>query len=146
MGSLGGIRPYFRTHFKALGFTEHEDGFNINNIPETVLDKSFHIGAPVVVGGPVSHTHQDTNSEVNVAVFFRGYRSTTEAIDEAMVAMDTIIKRCCTIKNRTQGGGGVFNVVFEDGTPQELSSEENENTVFVNMRFTVRVLMGIEET
>src|ERR1700754_4025658 len=100
MGSLSQIKPYFRTQLDALEYHEHKDGFFRNNIPETVLDKSYHLLVGPVVGGPVSHTHQTTDTEVSVALYLRGYRSSEEAIDQALLAMDTIIKNCCKIKNR----------------------------------------------
>jgi hypothetical protein len=128
-----------------LGYHEHTDGFNRNNIPETLLNLAYHILPGSVQGGPVSHTHQDTNTEVNIGVFFRGYRNSSEAIDAALLAMDTIIKDCCKIANRTNTGAGIFNVVFEGAELSPLSSDENENTVIVEMLFTVNVKMGIEE-
>jgi hypothetical protein len=144
MGKLADIRQYFRDRFEVLGFKEHDDGFDISNIGANVLDKSFHILLESVEGGPVSHTHQTTNSSVVVSVLFGSGRQIDEILDEAISSVDDIIVECCKLENRTNTGAGIFNVIFE-GCSFSPQSEKNNNSVLVEINFTVTVLMGIEE-
>jgi hypothetical protein len=62
--SLTSVRPYFRTHCNALGFTEWMDGFNIENIPSTLIDMAYHIGPPQTTG--ISNNQGDQVTEAAV--------------------------------------------------------------------------------
>lgn len=144
MGKLADIKQYFRDRFDYLGYSEHTDGFDRTNIGQNVLNKSYHVLLESVDGGPVSHTHQETNSSVLVSVFFGPDRDIQSIIDESISAMDDIIVECCKLINRTNTGAGIFNVVFDGCSFNPLSDEQN-NAVLVEINFTVTVLMGIEE-
>lgn len=139
--SLNNIRPYFRTRLDGLGYLEHEDGFNRQNIPQTILNKSYHILVESVSGGPINHTDQFTESSVLVSVFFKGYRNVNEAIDDAISNVETIIKDVCKVVNRTST---LLNVVFEGSDFLPLS-DTNDNSVLVEMRFSAQVEIGVEE-
>jgi hypothetical protein len=124
-----------------LGYHEHLDGFNSDNIPETVLDMAYHILVVSIDGGPINHTHQNTVSRVSVKVFIRGYRDVTEAIDSAILSLETIVKDVCKLSNRTSD---VFNVVFDSCDFNPLSNT-NDNSVMLDITFSVQVILGIEE-
>ena len=138
--SLSNVRSYLKTRMDGLGFEEWRDGFAVNNIPETVIDKSYHILVESISGGAINHTHQDTESEVSVRIFFKGYRDVTEAIDTAIISIETIVKDVCKAANRTSE---VLNVVFE-GVNLSPQSDTNDNSVFVEMNFSVRVILDVE--
>jgi hypothetical protein len=125
-----------------LGYTEHDDGFAVDNIPETILDKSFHVFIETIDGGPINHTHQDTESTVVLRVFFKGYRLVSEAIDNSILSVEEIIFDVCKVANRT---ATLLNVVFNSADFNPLNAE-NDNGVFVEMRFGARVILGIEES
>ena len=41
--SLSNIKSLFRTRLEGQSFEEWEDAFNLENIPNSSLDKAFHI-------------------------------------------------------------------------------------------------------
>jgi hypothetical protein len=139
--SLSNIRPYFRERLELLGFSEHEDGFNVENIPKTKLNKSFHISVPSIQGGAINHTHQDTVSGVEVSLFFCGFRNVGLAIDDAILSVETIVKDVCRVSNRTRD---VLNVVFEGAEFNPLN-DQDDNSVAVTMSFTAQVVLCVEE-
>jgi hypothetical protein len=124
-----------------LGYTEWKDGFAFNNIPETIIDRSYHVLVESVTGGPINHTHQDTSSTVVLRVFFRGYSLATEAIDASIISLEEIINDICKVANRTDT---LLNVIFDDAEISPLN-EDNDNSAFIEMRFTARVILGVEE-
>lgn len=140
--SLSNIKPYFRSRLDGLGFTEWLDGFSTDNIPQTILNQAYHILVESTDGGPINHTHQDTNSRVRVRLFYRGYANPSVALDEALVGVETIVKDVCKVANRTSM---LLNVIFESADYQPLN-EDNDNSVLVEMVFTARVILGVEET
>lgn len=139
--SLTNIRTYFRERFDGLSYLEHEDGFNRQNIPQTILNKSYHILVESVTGGPINQLDQRTSSGVLISVFFKGYRNVNEAIDDAISNVEIIIKDVCKIANRTSM---LLNVVFE-GCDFLPLSDTNDNSVLVEMRFSADVEIGVEE-
>lgn len=140
--SLTAIKPWFQLRLETLGFEEHIDGFNTDNIGDIDLDRAFHVRPKTINGGAINHTDQKTESEVELKVFFKGGRDANEAIDNTILAVEQIVKECCNIKNRTSDG--LLNVVFQRADI-EPRSVDNDNSVLVTFDFTVMVLIGVEE-
>lgn len=141
--SLTAIKPWFRERLETLDFEEHVDGFNTDNLGEIDLDRAFHIRPITVTGGAINHTDQRTETDVEVKVFFKGGVNADEAIDEAIIGVEQIVKECCNIKNRTSDG--LLNVIFQRAEI-EPRSLDNDNSVLVTFDFTVQVLLGVEES
>jgi hypothetical protein len=74
-------------------------------------------------------------------VFYRGYRDVTEAIDTAILGVETIVKDICKVSNRTST---ILNVVFNSVEFSPLN-EANDNSVLADMDISVRVVLGVEE-
>jgi len=140
---LSSIKTWFQDRFDTLGFEEHVNGINTDDIGDIDLDRVYHIRPLTVGGGTINHTDQRTESDVEVKVFFKGGRNASEAVDSAIFEVEQIIKECCNIKNRTSSG--LLNVVFQrvDIEPRSI---DNDNSVLLTFTFTVIVLIGVEET
>lgn len=139
--SITNIKPYFRSRLDTLGFNEWDDAFNIDNIPETILDRAYHILLPSINGGSINQTDQSTSSSVQVSVFLKGYRNSNEAIDQAILEVENIVKDVCNIVNRTSL---LLNVVFDEATIDKIV-QENDSGVLLAFSFTAYVQIGIEE-
>lgn len=140
--SASSIRPYFAARLEALGFREWRDGFTFENIPETILDKSFHVYLETISGGPINQADQLLTGLVVIRAFYRGYRDVTEAIDESISSTEAIVKEVCKVSNRTSEG--ILNVVF-DGVDYEPLTAQNDNSVLTTMRFSAQTLLEVEE-
>jgi hypothetical protein len=139
--SLTKIRPYFRGRLEGLGYREHLDGFNIENVPQTLIDRSFHILVTSIRGGPINHTHQDTEAQVEVVLFFKGFRDVAAAIDTSIDEVEKIVKDVCKVSNRTSE---LLNVVF-DGVDFAPLNDQNDNSVLVRMNFAAFVVLCVED-
>ena len=124
--SLELVRPYFRTRINLLNYTEWADGFGIDNIPETLLDRSYHIlhgnitqrsrgGVDIVYVVPIT-----------VNVFYKGFRDVTTAIDQGMAGAEEIINSCIKKANYTNP---IKLVEFEGFTVEPYDEVSNDNTV-----------------
>jgi hypothetical protein len=140
--SIKSIRPFFAARLEAIGFREWRDGFVFENIPETILDKSFHVYLETISGSPIDQKDQSLTGLVVIRVFFRGYRDVTEAIDESISSTEAIVKEVCKVSNRTSEG--LLNVVF-DGVDYEPLTAQNDNSVLVTLRFAAQTLFEVEE-
>ena len=140
--SLSVIRGWFRERLEGLGFEEHEDGFNTDNIGEIDLDRVFHVSVRSILGGTINHTDQRTDSDVGLSVFIKGGRNANVALDDAILEVERIVKECCNIRNRTSDG--LLNVIFER-VSLEPRGLDNDNSVLMSFDFTAVVMLGVEE-
>lgn len=140
--SLTAIKPWFKDRLETLNFAEHVDGFNTDNIGQIVIDRAFHVRPIIITGGPINHTDQRTETDVEVKIFFKGGRDANEAIDSAILEIEQIVKECCNIRKRTSDG--LLNVIF-NRAEIEPRALDNDNSVLVTFSFTAMVLIGVEE-
>lgn len=130
------VRPYFRARVNALGFTEWQDGFGDDNIPESIIDKSYHLrhgnvsklsrgGADIVYTVPIT-----------VSAFFSGYRDVSAAIDLGMAGAESIVNSCINIANYVSP---IKIVEFTGFTVEPYDDAVNDNIVKALISFDVIV-------
>lgn len=132
--SLEAIRPYFREHMNALKFKEHKDAFNYDNIPNSIINKSYHIDTPT--GGRrgiYTNGSQPIEHDCVIRVFFKGYRYPALAVDEAMEAYGNILDRVLDAENRL--GADIKNIYLNDVSIKPYAAS-NDNLVLLEITFT----------
>ena len=94
--SFSTIKPYFQEALSAVhpDLKEWEDAFNLDNIPSSVLDKSWHIRLQPSSYVRAAHTSLLFRAPVTLSICFKGYRNPKEAVDTALEFADAIIKEC----------------------------------------------------
>lgn len=137
--SLSVARSYFRTMLESLGFEEWKDPFRSDNVPNTLLDRSFQISSPTASGVSLNLTAQFINFEQRVSIFRRGRNTPTEAEDEIIEDIQDIL--CLTLKASNRGVDKV-NVFFEGFTIEPLNTE-NEHSVKATLTFNVQVALSV---
>lgn len=139
--SLVNVRQYFKDRLDGLGFREWPDGFAFDNIPETIIDHSYHVFLPSMGGFPINQTSQDVDSSVVVRIFLKGYRDASEAIEESIEQVECVLNDVLKVGNRT---ATLLNVVFDSADFAPIK-EDNETGVLVEMNFTARVILDVEK-
>jgi hypothetical protein len=139
---MNATRIYFRHRANSIGLKEWKDGFNFDNIPANILDKSYHIESGPVVGIKLNMNDQELNAQVNVRVFQKGFRDPASAIDSCLQLSENFIKECVVPKNRLTGSNGIKNVVFENLSIEQIAAT-NDNAVIANMQFRVFVILDL---
>lgn len=139
-------RPYFNAILETLEYREWPDAFATDNIPDTVLDKSFHVGIGPIAGTKQNHLDQETEMQVVLRTYFKGYRNPQEALDTAIAETETVVKEA--IKVSDVGGrlstAGILNVVFNEAAFDPIDAS-NDNAVVVTSSYTVRIIVGVNE-
>lgn len=138
--SLVNIYPYFRERMDGLDFTEWTDGFSVTNIPQSILDRSYHILVSAVEGGPINHTHQNLVASLTLSVFYKGFSYPVEAIEAAICDIEMIVKDICKVSNRTRD---VLNIVFVSSEINPLTTD-NDNYLLLALNFEVQVIIDPE--
>lgn len=139
--SLTAVRSYFRTRLDALSFKEWKDGFNYENIPSNILDKSYHIMSGSVSGLSNNQTAQEVEQSVTIRVFFKGYRDPATGIDNAVTDAETIIKSCVKASNRLTGL--LKNVKFNSMGISEIAIS-NDNAIMIEIEFTAFTILSTQ--
>lgn len=140
--SLSEVRPYFRARMNYLGYTEWADAFNFENIPESILDKSYHIDANQIRVISFNQADLSIDHSVTLRLFLKGFRTPKDALDSAMIRLDAIYQEVLKPGNRLTGTGGLRNVLL-DSTDLQPLSRSNDNAVMVEMNFIAKVHISV---
>lgn len=136
--SLTLVRPYFRTRLNALGYEEWPDGFDYEQIPETVIDESYHLTVGPISLVNTTHTVNEFSYPILLRVYLKGFRDPAAAIDDAVERGEAIICDVTKITNATQQG--IKDVVFGSFEPVPKAST-NDNIVLMDFSFTAKVIL-----
>ena len=142
--SLSNVRGYFRTHFDAAGYEEWTDAFNRDDIPHSIINKSYHILNPTIVQTNHNQLHLELVETVEATFILKGYRTPADAVDDAHTEIEALLDRILGHSNRTKSVAGIKNVVL-DNIDIEPYSEDNDNMVRVTMRFSVLVIIDTDD-
>lgn len=133
--SLELVRPYFRTRLNALSYTEWADGFGIDNIPDTILDRSYHIQHGNIVQRSRGGSDIVYVVPITINVFYKGFRDVSTAIDQGMAGAEAIVNACVKQANYTNP----IKIVEFGGFTVEPLDESNDNTVKAVINFNAVV-------
>lgn len=135
------LRQYFETSMLNVDseFREWEDAFNIDNIPSTILDKSWHLRFQPFSFLRNAQTCMNFDCPVTLNVFVKGYRNPKEAVDTALILADAIIKEC-TKPVRRLNQPAIKNVLPNLVDVRELA-QSNDNAAVLELQFNCEVIV-----
>jgi len=136
------VTPFFKSHLDALGYSEWSEGFfNIDNMPETIIDKSYHLTVSGIAGDKQNQTDQESTVEVEIRTIHAGFRYPAEAITAAVVGSEDIMCAVVSPLARTITTG-LLNVVFNSVDIAPIDNS-NDNAVVVTHTYSVRVITAV---
>lgn len=137
--SLLDIRPYFKSRCEAVGLKQHMDVFNLDNIPSTFIDYSYHISVPKFDGIKLNQNDQEIQSNIIVSFFIKGHRSVTDAIDKSISKTNDLIVEVEKPQNRL--GVNLKNVTLVSVNYDPVGST-NDNIIKTSIEFRVYLTIG----
>jgi len=137
--SITGVLPYFRERLNGLGHSEWADALNFDNIPETIIDRAYHLDFGPLVGNSRNQNVSDLSPGVTVRLFVKGYRNTNEARDRLISFAQEAICDIIDPRNATIGPA-VKNVVFTSMNIIPIDGS-NDNTMYAEMNFSARTFL-----
>ena len=135
------VLDYFSARSKAIGYKEHQDAFNFDNNPDSIIDKTFHIETGTWDGVKLNQTDQEVSCDVTVRLFFKAFRSTIETRRVAAVESEKLVKECLKHSNRLTGAS-IKNVQLESVNFEPLATS-NDNIVVAKHLFSALVILDI---
>lgn len=139
--SITAIKPYFRERLESLDYREWRDGFNFENIPSNLLDKSFHVYIPLGNGVSLNQQARELTANVELRLFFKGYRDISEGIDRAIEGIEDVIVEVEKSENRL---AQTFKNVLLQGFFINPLNVSNDNSILVEMQFTVFTILDVD--
>lgn len=130
---LSDVRNYFRIIMDGLGFKEHRDYFNINNIPENIIDQAYHLETGTISSGSANQLVHRYEFPIIVRIFRRGFNDTVESHEEVLTSIDLINASILQVTNRT--AGVLFDVVPGPITIIPIS-DSNDNLQIAECSYT----------
>lgn len=139
--NLSEVRTTIRDRLIELEYEEFKaTSFETENVPETIIDKSFHVTVPSGDGEKMKMDDLIVTNNVEIVVWRKGYRLAVEAVDAALLAACEIISSIMEVGFRTTPA--YRNIQF-DSYAIDAIANDNENTVKLTMKFTVQVSMAV---
>jgi hypothetical protein len=142
--SLQAIRPYISARMAGLGYVEHTDPFNDENIPSSLLDNGFHQSFVSILGADKTNASQGVEATVEVKAFFKGFRNPEEALTQSIVQAEEIIADVSAFKNYSNNLDPILSVLLESLSFEPYSVESNDNIVQVTITFRIVVYICVE--
>jgi len=140
--SFSTVRPYFRNRFNTLGYNEWTDLFNTENIPENIIDRSYHINANDTAVAQTTHGCVEAKPNVITTLFFKGYRSPAETLDQIAVSIDNVLKEVLKPSTINAQTNGLRNVLIDRWTIRPIA-DTNDNTFVVEFYWIVQINIAI---
>lgn len=134
------VRPYARARMQALGYSEWTDGFNVENIPSTILDGTFHVETGVSRGLKNTQDSQEIEQPFIVRLFLKGHRDPAATIEAASGIQNTVVYEFLRPAHRLVGAE-LKNVRFDTSEIEQLA-ESNDNSLIVRFDFTAIGMMS----
>ena len=140
--SLSQVRTYLKQRIAIVepDLKEWRDAFNLENIPNTLLDTYYHIGYGLDSSSPQADKFIEDSFSVTVTIFKRGGVNIVDAVDSLMDTAHCIRMEC--IKqwevSQTDNIKSVESVSIE---PTEINAS-NDNIVQVQINFNVRLFFN----
>jgi predicted acylesterase/phospholipase RssA len=139
--SVALIKPYFASKLIALGYEEWPDGFGDDNIPSTLLDRSFHQRFLSCDSRSINQESFEMVVNHQMKVFFKGFNTPANAIDEGLVRCQTIVASVLNFADYTDAG--IKGLFFDSFTVDPFDEVQNDNIIVGTLNFSVRVFTCI---
>jgi len=135
--SLAQVRPIFRQALNELGFVEHRDFLNFQNISSTLTNKSYHIETVSIQGQPADHQSvYDYSYNLVIRIFRHAYNDPVGTLEE--MEQDVTEISCALLKASVRISGVLLDIV--PGNINYLPIDaSNDNYIVAELPFTARI-------
>lgn len=142
--SLQAVRPYISAKMSALGYVEHIDPFNDENIPSSLLDNGFHQRFTTIIGIDKNQASQGIEAGVELKIFFKGFRSPDDALTQSIIQAEDVVAELSAFKNYANNADPILSVLLDSMDFQPYSDGSNDNIVQVTINLRIVVYICVE--
>jgi hypothetical protein len=135
--------PYLRGHLDALGYTEHTDEFDQDNVAKTVIDKTYMLTPGGLTSSRSSHTSYEWTFPVTLTLWFSGYRNPSDAVDGALESIENVLDNVLDIGSRYSQAG--IMDIYPSSIDFEPIASSNDCTIQASVGLTATIQMFNEK-
>lgn len=135
---LADVRPFFRERLEGLGYTEHNQPFEPDEVGANIVDGAFHIETGTISTGPANQRSHTFDYPLTIRIYKTGYSDILEAYDAALEGADTILADLLQPSVRLGNVVGIKDIIPNSVQPTALNAT-NDNVVVVVMVVTARL-------
>lgn len=135
--SLSLVRQFFRNRLDGLGYDEWTDGFNFENIPQTVSDGTYHLENGVISSDKANFSTHRFTYPVTIRLFFLGFNDPADTIDKAILASEDILADILSPANRL---GTDIKDIFPGTITVVPRDESNDNDVVLEINLNADII------
>lgn len=135
--SISVVKPFISAQVNSLGFEEWEDAFGENNIPSTIIDRSYHQAVVSVLGSGINQETVEYTVVHSTKLFFKAFNQTDVSVDNAIGEAEEVLKKFLSVPDYTSAG---LKGVFLDSIDiAPFDNEENDNIIVVTITLNIKV-------
>lgn len=127
-------------------FKEWSDGFNDENIPDTIINKSWHLDFQPTQPISLNQNCFKVDYPIKLKFFLLAGRDVPSGIDSANSLGESIYKECLKHSNRLGITGAndarIININPGSMTIQAVNND-NDNTIRVEIDFICQIIMDL---
>jgi hypothetical protein len=138
--SLSQIRNYINQRMAVVepDFQEWQDALNLDNIPRTLLDKTYHIAINTVTSTPQTDMHIEDSGSATITIFKRTFNDEVGARDTVLDTAHCIRMDLIKPLNVNAFSGDIDAVESVTIVNEEIDVS-NDNVIKVEMEFNFRL-------
>lgn len=138
--SMESIIPYFVARCRELGYAEHEDALNWQNIPLSKIDKVFHVELGDLTKSKMDMWLLTIETPVTVRLFVKAGRDTKAARAKAIVDAKNLI---LSVMDPLTLGAAQIKAAYFDSTKLSAVDDSNDNTLMIETKFTALTMLDV---
>ena len=126
---------YLKDILKNNGYREWEDALNFENIPNSLLDKSYHLE----IGQGRGQKIHEILHNIRIRLFYKGYKNPASATN---LAYDEMEKLATLIIAGRISHAKIKNIVFNN-YQIEKQDKTNDNNVMLMLDFDIVTMLNV---
>lgn len=146
--SFAAVLDYARARMDSLGFQEHDNAFDAENIPRTRYDTTYHLELLTATNiGADPYNCVEIGVPFIVHVYQRYFRTTNDgdsSRENSLAVADTIVDDFILAANRLTTTG-ILTVEFNSFDIEPLS-DDNDNSAILNIQFSAKIVKNTGST
>lgn len=135
--SLASVRPFFRERLEALGYKEHNQPFEPEEIGANIVDDSFHLETGLITSGPANQALHAFSYPMTIRIYKTGYVNLNEAVDESMAIGDTVLNDLLQMSTRLSQEF-IKDIILNSIQPTPLGPS-NDNVIVLELNVTAEL-------
>ena len=134
--SLATVRPFFRERLEGLGFSEHDQPFQPNQIGETIVNDSFHMETGSIISSAANQVVHSFEFPITVRIYKKGYVNLLEAYDDIHETADEVLSDL--LEPSVRIGTDIKDIVPESIDILPID-DSNDNILYLELVFTAKL-------